>query len=117
MLWDVTPGGMFPTLYPLKIGGFDDPDREALISFRSQVESYFDLFDHSFRYHRSFMFIALNISQCQTAHHTSFTVKRAHFTEMAKHFVALTSDTLNSLADHLEHEKQMVKLEPAQKNL
>jgi len=35
---------------------------------------------------------------------------------MAKHFVALIPDTLNSLADHLEHEKQMVNLEPAQKN-
>jgi len=82
---DLFPG-MFPTLYPLGIGGFDDPDRETPISFRSQVESYFDLFDHSFRYHRSFMFIALNIYQCQTAHlHTSFTVKRENFTEIAKH--------------------------------
>jgi len=47
---DLFPG-MFPTLYPLGIGGFDDPDRETPISFRSQVESYFDLFDHSFQFH------------------------------------------------------------------
>src|SRR5882672_5898384 len=108
---------MFPTLYPLGIGGFDIPDRETPLSFRSQVESYFNLFDHSFRYHRSFMFVALNIYQHRTAHlHTSFTVKKSHFTEMAKHFVALTPDIINSLADHLEHEKQLVNLDPKQKN-
>src|SRR5882672_12437357 len=42
--------------------------------------------------------------------------KKSHFTEMAKHFVALTPDIINSLADHLEHEKQLVNLDPKQKN-
>ena len=60
---DLFPG-LFPTLYPLGIGGLDIQNRETPISFRSQVEAYFDLFDHSFCYHRSFMFVALNIYQC-----------------------------------------------------
>ena len=34
---------------------------------------------------------------------------------MAKHFVALTPDMLNYLADHLEHGRQLVDLDPAQK--
>ena len=64
------------------------------------------------------MFVALNIHQCRIAHlHTSFTVKKAHFAEMAKQFVALTPTLLNSLADHLECEKQSVDLEPTQKHI
>ena len=35
---------------------------------------------------------------------------------MAKHFVALTPEILNSLADHLEHERHLVNLESTHKN-
>ena len=88
---DLFPG-MFPTLYPTGISGFDAPDRETLISFRSQVESYFDLSDHSFHYHRSFMFVALNIYQRRTAHlHNSFTVKKITFYRNGKAFCSFDS--------------------------
>ena len=99
---------MFPTLYPLGIGGFDDKDREIPVSFRAQAESYFDLSDHCFHYHRSFMFVALNIYQWHIAHlHTSLT---AQFSKIAKRFATLTPTLLNSLADHLEYEKSLTDL-------
>src|SRR5882724_10866493 len=70
--------GMFPTLYPLGIGGFDNKDTEIPLGFRSQAESYFDLLDHHFRFHQSFMFVALNIYQHRIVHlHTALMVKQA----------------------------------------
>jgi len=64
------------------------------------------------------MFVALNIYQCRIAHlHTALMVKQAHFSEIAKIFVNLTPNLLNSLADHLEHEKSLINLEPPQKML
>jgi len=47
---DLFPG-MFPTLYLLGIGGFENKDREVPLGFRSQAESYFDLLDHHFHFH------------------------------------------------------------------
>ena len=80
--------GMFPTLYPLGIGGFDNKDREVSVGFRAQAEPYFDLSDHSFHYHRSFMFVALNIYQRRIAHlHTSLTVKQAQFLILLKNLL------------------------------
>jgi hypothetical protein len=59
---DVVPG-MFPSLYPFGIGGFDDDTRPSPVAFQKQANYYFDLVDRSFCYHRSYMFVVLNIFQ------------------------------------------------------
>ena len=55
--------GMFPTLYPLGIGGFEVENRLRSINFQQQAEYYLNLHDRSFRYHFSFIFVTLNIHQ------------------------------------------------------
>lgn len=70
--------GMFPTLFPLGIGGFEVENRQRAISFQQQAEYYLNLHDHSFRYHFSFIFVTLNILQRRLAHlHTHLTVKKS----------------------------------------
>jgi len=43
-------------------------------------------------------------------------VKQSHFSGIAKQFVNLTPNLLNSLSEHLEHGKSLINLEPAQKH-
>ncbi len=63
------------------------------------------------------MFVALNIYQHRIAHlHTSFTVRKSDFGEVAKRLTALTPELLNSLANHLEHEGKVSYLQPSQTN-
>ncbi|KAF9782691.1 hypothetical protein BJ322DRAFT_1009433, partial [Thelephora terrestris] len=101
---DLMPG-MYPTLFPAGTGGFDIPDRTCAISFQKQAEYCLDLADRSFRYHHSFLFVALNIIQRRTAHlQTHFTVRRSKFETVATRLIAVKSSVLQSVADHLENE-------------
>jgi hypothetical protein len=59
---DLIPG-MFPTLFPFGIGGFDDKTRPTPLGFRRQIEYTLDLADKSFHHHRTYIFITLNIWQ------------------------------------------------------
>ncbi|KAG2104978.1 hypothetical protein BD769DRAFT_1393359 [Suillus cothurnatus] len=109
---DLIPG-MFPTLFPFSIGGFDDKSRSTPLGFRRQIEYTLDLADKSFCYHRSYMFVTLNIWQCQMAHlHTHFTVHRAHFDTLAKSLASVTATTLTRVAEHLKQEKLYSSLPP-----
>ena len=72
--------GMYPTLFPFGIGGFDDSNRDNELSLQQQANYYFEIADREFRYHHSFMFVVLNIYQRRLAHlHTSLTVRKSHF--------------------------------------
>ncbi|KAG1860597.1 hypothetical protein C8R48DRAFT_636149, partial [Suillus tomentosus] len=107
---DLVPG-MFPTLFPFGIGGFDDKSRPTALGFRRQIEYTLDLTDKSFRYHRTYMFVMLNIWQRRLAHlHTHFTVRRAHFETLAKNLVSISPTTLRRVADHLKKEKSYSSL-------
>jgi len=67
--------GMYPTLFPLGIGGTEDRTHPVALSFQKQVAYYLDLPGHAFRYHHSFIFVTLNIIQRRAAHlRTSFAV-------------------------------------------
>ncbi|PPQ75766.1 hypothetical protein CVT24_002642 [Panaeolus cyanescens] len=102
---DLIPG-MFPTLFPLGIGGFDDATRPVPLSFDQQAQYYFDISDRSFRYHYSFLFVVFNIWQRRQSHlHTAFTVKSANFESVAKRLTSISSQTLLQVADILEREK------------
>jgi hypothetical protein len=113
---DLMPG-MFPTLFPLGIGGFDDPQRPTKLSFEAQANAFLDLPDKSFRHHHSYIFVALNIIQRRTAHlHTHFTVRKSKFETVARNLTSVSPDVLCSLADHLEHEGKLSSLTSEEKN-
>ncbi|KIJ55888.1 hypothetical protein M422DRAFT_150873 [Sphaerobolus stellatus SS14] len=106
---------MFPTLYPFGIGDFEDHCHTTPISFQAQVNYYFNITDHHFHYHNTFMFVAFNIIQRRTAHlHTYFTVKKNHFDSVAKKLCGWSVDLIKSVADHLESEKPANELSDTQ---
>ena len=45
---DLMPG-MFPTLFPFGIGGFEDKSRPTALSFKEQAQYYFNISDRAFR--------------------------------------------------------------------
>ncbi|KAF8238719.1 hypothetical protein L208DRAFT_1061105, partial [Tricholoma matsutake] len=49
--------GMYPTLFPFGIGGFEDPTQPVPISFQQQANYCISLSDLSFRYYHSFIFV------------------------------------------------------------
>ena len=101
---DLMPG-MFPTLFPLGIGGFENPARTHKVSFQSHANSLLDVPDRSFRHHQTFIFVALNIMQRRLCHlHTHFTVRKSNFDSIATKLTALSPDILTRLADHLQQE-------------
>jgi hypothetical protein len=110
---DLIPG-MFPTLFPFGIGGFDDKSQSTPLGFCRQIEYTLDLANKSFRYHHSYMFVTLNIWQRRMVHlHTHFTVHRAHFDTLAKSLASVTATTLTCMAEHLKQEKLYSSLPPA----
>ncbi|KAG8912353.1 hypothetical protein FRC01_005141, partial [Tulasnella sp. 417] len=111
---DLFPG-MFPTLDPFGSGGFEDPLRPFPISFLKHAEYCLDICDRSFRYHKYFMFVVLNILQRRTAHlHTHFTVRRSHFDSVARKLISLSPELIQSVANHLEKDGKVMDLTPEQ---
>jgi len=112
---DLLPG-MFPTLFPYGIGGFDDKTRPTGLSFQQQSQYYFNITNRSFRYHYAYIFVALNIWQRRTSHlHTSFTVNASKFDSIAKRLIQVSSSTLSSLATALENEHSLTNLTAEEK--
>jgi hypothetical protein len=110
--------GMFPTLFPFGISGFEYNTREEPISFRAQAEDYLDLEDRSFRYHRSFIFIALNIFQQHSPHlHSALTVKKSNYDAVAQRLVSLTPELIESVAKDMENEGKISELSPQEMNV
>jgi len=109
--------GMFPTLFPFGIGGFEDKSRPTALSFKEQAQYYFNISDRAFRYHFSYIFVAFNMLQRRMAHlHTYFTVKNSNFDSIARKLVAVSPDILNDLAKQLEQEKRFSDLTSEQMN-
>ncbi|THU88260.1 hypothetical protein K435DRAFT_821710 [Dendrothele bispora CBS 962.96] len=80
---------MFPTLFSLGIGGFEDPKRKTPVSFDTQANYYLDLHDRRFRYHYSFLFRRMQHLQ-------------VHFTTSSKRYASVT---LKNLASRIDKEK------------
>ena len=100
--------GMFPTLFPLGTGGFDDATRPVPLGFRTQVEYYMDTADRRFRRHRTFLFVALNVWQRRQAHlFTALTVRRSKFDTIAPKLNATTPEALERVAHHVESGKPL----------
>ncbi|KAF8228867.1 hypothetical protein L208DRAFT_1289328 [Tricholoma matsutake] len=110
--------GMYPTLFPFGIGGFEDPTQPVPISFQQQANYSISLSDFSFRYHHSFISVVWNIIEHRMAHlQTHFTVKSSHFDSIAEKLVAVSPDTLTAVANHLEHEGSIAPLSDDQKTV
>ncbi|PBK66565.1 hypothetical protein ARMSODRAFT_890270, partial [Armillaria solidipes] len=97
--------GMFPSLYPYGKGGFEDSERLVPVSFRSQANLYLDLSDRTFRWHNSFIFVAMNMIQRREAHlHTHLAIKSSNFAATAADIEGVTPETLRSVSRHLEEQ-------------
>ena len=107
---DLVPG-MYPTLFPLGLGGFEISDRNPKLSFETHANALLDVPNKSFRHHQSFIFVILNIIQRRLAHlHTHFTVRKSSFESVAARLTALTPEILKHVADHIEHEHSSATL-------
>lgn len=108
--------GMYPTLFPLGIGGFEDPNRRIKLGFQPQAVYFIDLHDKAFRSHHSFIFVALNIYHRRLAHiHTSLTTSSTRFDQIAEDLISISPSTLNSVANHLEEHGKVTDLSAEQK--
>ncbi|KAE9390455.1 hypothetical protein BT96DRAFT_833421, partial [Gymnopus androsaceus JB14] len=97
--------GMFPTLFPLGIGGFEDRRRDPPVSLKAHAEHLLDQSARNFRSHYFYPFVVLNMIQRRTAHlHTSFSVKSEKFANIAPALLSVTPSTLSNLASHLKDE-------------
>lgn len=100
--------GMFPTLFPYGIGGFESSGRSEPVSFNAQANYCFDLHDRSFRYHHSFLFILHNLWQRRQAHlHTHFTVSKPNFERVSDELTEISSETLKRVSAHLKLDSQL----------
>ncbi|KAJ4487107.1 hypothetical protein C8J55DRAFT_423965, partial [Lentinula edodes] len=101
---DLFPG-MFPTLYPLGIGGFEDHCQCPAISFEAHVQHLLDQSLRNFRYHHFFSFVALNVIQRRKAHlHTSLSISSNKYDYIASELLAVTPQILSNLAHKLKNE-------------
>ncbi|KAJ3920277.1 hypothetical protein C8J55DRAFT_440622, partial [Lentinula edodes] len=106
---DLFPG-MFPTLFPLGIGGFEDRRRRPAVSLEAHVEHLLDQSTHEFRYHQFFSFVALNVIQRRKAHlHTTLWISSNKFSALAPMLLSVSSSVLSDLADKLKNEKDEVE--------
>ncbi|KAG2340437.1 hypothetical protein BDR05DRAFT_1035497, partial [Suillus weaverae] len=109
--------GMYPTLYPYGVGGFEDHSRRAPLSFQYQARYSLNIRDRSFRYHETYMFVVLNILQRRQAHlQTHFAVGKSNFDSVARQLISVSSSTLSSLADHLQQECKLSALTADEQN-
>jgi hypothetical protein len=109
--------GLYPTLFPYGIGGFEIDLCPTTLAFKNQVKYYMSISDRSFHYHISFIFVLLNILQCQQAHlQTYFTVGKSNFDSVARKLTAVTPALLEALATKLEQEQKLVNPSPEERN-
>jgi len=82
---------IYPTLFPYGLGGFEDHLRSEPLSIKRHVKHLFNLTDHRFQEHYSFLFTAFNILQRQKILlHTSLKVKRDSFPGVATNLAAVS---------------------------
>ncbi|KAE9391590.1 hypothetical protein BT96DRAFT_831824, partial [Gymnopus androsaceus JB14] len=101
---DLFPG-MFPTLFPLGIGGFDDSCRDPSVSLEMHAKHLLDTADRHFRYHYFYSFVVLNVIQRRKAHlHTSLSIKSSRFQSIAPILISVHPDVLSNLAKSMRDE-------------
>ena len=110
--------GMYPTLFPFGFGGFEDPSCPRKISFQLQANYFLDLEDTCFRYHHSFIFVALNIIQRRAAQlQTSISIANPKFQKVAHQLTTISPHEIATVANHLEKEGNFSDLNGDQKKV
>ncbi|KAG2758050.1 hypothetical protein P692DRAFT_201696157, partial [Suillus brevipes Sb2] len=103
--------GMYPTLYPYGIGGFEDKSRLIPLSFDHHAKYCLNISDRYFRYHESFIFVVLNMLQRRQAHlQTYFAVSKSNFESVARELTSVSPEVLERLANRLEQECKLSNL-------
>ncbi|KAG1891894.1 uncharacterized protein F5891DRAFT_963943, partial [Suillus fuscotomentosus] len=101
--------GLYPTLFPYGLGGFEIKSRRTALAFKKQAKYFLSVSDRAFRYHNSFIFVLLNILQRRQAHlQTYFTVGKSNFDSVARKLTTVSPILLERLAIKLEHERKLV---------
>ena len=109
--------GMYPTIFPYGIGGFDDRSRIVDIGFNTQVNALLDSQDRLARFHWSFLFVALNISQRRAQHlHTHIEVSKPSFANVAAKLSSVSSESLMKLAERIRVEGNASGLTEAERD-
>ncbi|KAG1724042.1 uncharacterized protein EDB91DRAFT_1255414 [Suillus paluster] len=55
--------GIYPTLFPYGIGGFEDSEHVPPLAFERQAKYFLNIGDWRFQYHKTFMFVIFNMLQ------------------------------------------------------
>ncbi|KAG1801878.1 hypothetical protein EV424DRAFT_1331589, partial [Suillus variegatus] len=109
--------GMYPTLFPYGIGGFEDKTRQTALSFNRQAKHMLNISDCNFRYHESFLFVVLNMLQRRRAHlQTYFAVRKSDFEAVARNLTSVSADVLQNLANRIEQECKISDLTEVEQN-
>ncbi|KAE8231254.1 hypothetical protein CF326_g3731 [Tilletia indica] len=97
---DLFPG-MFPTLFPWGIGGFEE-FRTASLSPDRQAQYLLDLADPSFRRHWSFIFVIANLKQRRAIHNQSrIACTKSDFPRISRVLRSLDASTIKSIHEHI----------------
>ncbi|KAE8228927.1 hypothetical protein CF326_g6121 [Tilletia indica] len=109
--------GMFPTLFPWGIGGFEIK-RETALSLERQAKYLLDLSVPDFRRHWSFIFVVANIKQRRAIHHGSrFACKAKDLPRISKALAGLTPTLVQNICEHLKQGGTMGTLSAEEKRI
>ena len=93
---------IYPCLFPYGIGGSEDSKRCAKLSLKRHVKPWFNLADHHFQEHFSFLFTAFNILQRRSVLlHTSLKVKKANFESIAADFASVSPAAVHIVSERI----------------
>ena len=93
---------LYPTLYPYRVGGFEDDNRHPRISMKAHARHLMNLADGRFREHPSFLFSVFNILQRrEVIRRTSMRVSLASFESKAEIYARLEPDVIQRVAEKL----------------
>ncbi|THU91669.1 hypothetical protein K435DRAFT_673613, partial [Dendrothele bispora CBS 962.96] len=107
--------GMYPTLFPYGICGFEDERRNPKLSLELQAEYLLDLDGGLFRMHWSFIFVVFNLIQRRKVHfQTHLAVGRKNFHKIANQIINISSTILLQLSRKIETEKTINNLTPSE---
>ncbi|KAE8230322.1 hypothetical protein CF326_g4682 [Tilletia indica] len=109
--------GMFPTLFPWGIGGFESK-RQVPLSLNRQGSHLLDLADPAFRRHLSFVFVLCNIKQRRAIHLGSrLACKGRDFDSVSKTINSIEPSMVKDISKHLIDGGRISDLTPPERKI
>ena len=94
---------VYPTLFPYGIGGFEDNRRSKKLSFKYHVKHLFNLADHRFQEHYSFMFTVFSVLQRRyILLHTGLKVKKSSYLKVATEIASVNHAAVTRVCEKLK---------------